>query len=179
MAGPQVRLVQLERPGPTGTNGATGPIGPTGPVGPPGATGTTGATGVTGATGSTGAAGAAGAAGMAGSNGNDGATGATGATGPQGLTWQGTWSGGTAYAVNDAAAYNGSSYISIQAGTNHQPDISGTFWSVLSQIGATGPRTDGSHWRGSYRSYGRHGSDRTRWRDGRNRRRNGRSHGEL
>jgi len=35
-------------------------------------------------------------------------------------------------------AYNGTSYIGIQAGTNHQPDLSPAFWSVLSQIGSTG-----------------------------------------
>jgi hypothetical protein len=40
--------------------------------------------------------------------------------------------------VNDAVAYNGSSYISIQAGTNQEPDISSAFWSLLSEVGATG-----------------------------------------
>jgi hypothetical protein len=34
------------------------------------------------------------------------------------LNWQGTWNSTTSYAVNDAVAYNGSSYISIQAGSN-------------------------------------------------------------
>jgi hypothetical protein len=34
--------------------------------------------------------------------------------------------------------FNGSSYISIQAGTGHSPDTSPTFWSVLAQVGATG-----------------------------------------
>jgi len=70
-----------------------------------------------------------------------GATGATGSTGPAGLNWRGTWSSSTAYAVNDAVAYNGSSYTSIQAGTNQQPDISASFWSLLAQQGTPGPST--------------------------------------
>ncbi len=55
------------------------------------------------------------------------------------MTWQGTWSGGTAYALNDAVQFGGASYISIQAGTGNQPDTSPTFWSLLAQVGATGP----------------------------------------
>jgi hypothetical protein len=35
--------------------------------------------------------------------------------------------------------YNGTSYISIQAGTNKQPDTNASYWSVLAQIGNTGP----------------------------------------
>src|SRR5208283_82540 len=52
--------------------------------------------------------------------------------------WQGTWSSTTAYAVDNAIAYNGSSYISIQAGTNHEPDTSPLFWTLLSQAGNNG-----------------------------------------
>src|SRR5437867_4435871 len=51
---------------------------------------------------------------------------------------QGTSSGSTPYAVNDAVAYNGTSYLSIQAGTNHPPDTSTSFWSELAQKGDTG-----------------------------------------
>ena len=54
------------------------------------------------------------------------------------MNWQGTWSGATGYAVSDAVAYNGSSYISIQPGTGQEPDTSPTFWSLLAQVGATG-----------------------------------------
>jgi hypothetical protein len=43
--------------------------------------------------------------------------------------------------VNDGVAYNGASYISIQAGTNQQPDISPSFWTLLAQQGAPGPST--------------------------------------
>src|ERR1700685_1450787 len=66
--------------------------------------------------------------------------GPTGPTGPQGLTWQGTWTGATTYALNDAVQFNGTSYISIQASNlNHEPDTSPTFWNMLAQAGATGP----------------------------------------
>src|SRR5262249_43238389 len=75
------------------TNGPlTGPQGPVGPSGGPGGPGPQGPAGAT------------------------GATGAQGPAGPVGMTWQGTWSNSTAYAANDAVAYNGTSYISIQAG---------------------------------------------------------------
>ena len=97
-----------------------------------GAVGATGAPGVAGATGATGAAGSAGAAGAT------GATGSAGATGATGLQWQGTWNVATAYALNDAVSYNGTSYISIGTGPGHQPDISPTFWSVLAGQGAVG-----------------------------------------
>src|SRR5262249_2122546 len=102
--------------------GATGAIGATGPQGP------TGATGAIGATGATGPQGAPGPQGPQGPAGPTGASGATGATGPAGLLWQGTWSSSTAYTLNDTVQYNGASYIAIQAGTNHQPDTSSSFW---------------------------------------------------
>src|SRR5204862_26143 len=65
-------------------------------------------------------------------------TGATGPAGPTGLTWQGTWSDATAYALKDAVEFNGTSYISIQAGTANQPDTNPLFWNTLAQAGATG-----------------------------------------
>ncbi|HEY2384972.1 MAG TPA: hypothetical protein VGK48_27675, partial [Terriglobia bacterium] len=108
------------------------------PLAQQGTTGAAGATGATGATGAAGPQGPAGATGAIGATGSAGATGATGATGPAGLTWQGIWSNATAYAVNDAVAFNGTSYISIQAGTGHQPDTSAAFWTPLAQQGATG-----------------------------------------
>ncbi len=132
-------------PGPIGPKGATGAAGPPGPRGATGAAGTNGVDGAMGPlgpkgdTGAAGANGANGAIGPPGSQGPQGATGATGPAGPQGLTWQGTWNNSTAYALNDAVEYSGTSYISIQAGTGQQPDASPTFWSVLAQMGATGP----------------------------------------
>src|SRR5262249_34354823 len=65
-------------------------------------------------------------------------TGKAGSTG-LGLVWQGPWSSSTGYSINDAVQYNGASYISIQAGSNHEPDTSPTFWSLLADRGATGP----------------------------------------
>src|SRR5207253_2874722 len=97
-----------------------------------------GATGPTGATGATGLTGATGATGATGPTGSQGPIGATGATGPAGLVWQGAWDNATAYAVKDAVQYSDARYISIQAGTNHQPDTSPTFWSLLTERGATG-----------------------------------------
>lgn len=90
-----------------------------------GATGATGPTGPTGATGSTGPTGATGSTGAAGANGTS-------------FTWRNAWSNSTAYAVNDAVQYNGSSYVSIQAGTNQQPDTATAYWSLMAQQGATG-----------------------------------------
>src|SRR5580658_1965946 len=85
-----------------------GLAGMSGAAGPPGATGPPGPAGLTGARGPAGVAGPAGS---------------TGATGPQGLSWQGTWSAATTYALNDAVQFNGTSYISIQANNlNNEPD---------------------------------------------------------
>ena len=113
----------LAQTGATGANGAPGPSGPTGSTGPQGVQGPQGPTGATGATGPQGLTGAAGV---------------TGNAGPAGSNWQGLWSGSTTYSVSDAVAYNGSSYINIQGGINHQPDTSASFWTLLSQAGANG-----------------------------------------
>ena len=109
-----------------GAVGATGAIGATGLQGPIGLTGATGATGPTGPTGPM------------------GATGATGATGLQGppVTFKGTWSSSTVYAVGDAIFENGTSYIALAANLAVDPatDVSGSggTWAVLAQKGATG-----------------------------------------
>jgi len=141
-------------PGPTGPAGAQGPVGLAGAIGPAGTTGPAGATGPVGATGRVGANGAPGPAGMAGATGSPGpagvngapglqglagATGATGPTGAAGLSWRGAWNSGVAYALNDGVAYNGSSYIAIQASNNQAPNSSPSSWTVLSQVGSAGP----------------------------------------
>ena len=121
--------------------GATGPAGPTGPTGASGAqgfTGPQGPPGPTGASGAIGPQGPTGAQGPAGPQGPTGAAGATGPTGPVGLNWMQSWNSGTAYAVNDAVSFNGSSYIAIQPSTNLEPDVNPVFWSTLAQQGATG-----------------------------------------
>ena len=45
--------------------------------------------------------------------------------GPAGLTWKGEWASGTAYAVRDAVAFQGSSYIAIFANQGSQPARTG------------------------------------------------------
>ena len=121
-------LAQQGGVGPTGTTGATGAQGPQGIQGPTGLTGASGATGAEGPIGPTGA---------------DGAAGPAGATGPQGppVTFQGTWLGGTTYALGDAVFLGGSSYISLVAGNiGNEPDTdNGMHWAVLAQQGAAGP----------------------------------------
>lgn len=54
------------------------------------------------------------------------------------IEWRGAWSNATAYAVNDAVAEAGTSYICIQAHTNQQPP-NAAYWDVLAAKGATGP----------------------------------------
>ena len=72
-----------------------------------------------------------------GATGATGSTGATGATGPEGLNWRGTYAGGTAYVVDDAVSYNGSSYICKLASTGNLPTNT-TYWDILAQQGASG-----------------------------------------
>src|SRR5207302_1817510 len=48
------------------------------------------------------------------------------------------WSNATAYAVNDAVTFNGTSYIAMAAGTNQPPDVTPAAWSVLAMVGSTG-----------------------------------------
>src|SRR5437762_4791977 len=56
-----------------------------------------------------------------------------------GFTWQGAWSNGTTYAVNDVVSFNGSSYVSVTASNlAHQPDISPANWNLVAQAGAAG-----------------------------------------
>jgi hypothetical protein len=76
--------------------------------------------------------------GIYGAQGPTGAQGATGETGPPGpIYWQGAWSNGHAYAVGDGVSNNGSSYVCIQAHTNHEPP-NATYWNVLASKGDTG-----------------------------------------
>jgi hypothetical protein len=46
---------------------------------------------------------------------------------------------GSGYSLNNAVAYSGSSYISLQnSNTGNQPDTSPTYWALIAQIGASG-----------------------------------------
>jgi len=88
--------------GPSGATGAAGPFGPIGPVGPAGEEGPKGAIGEVGP---------------------KGPSGEPGASGPQGrrLSFQGTWSNLTTYAVGDAVFFSGSSYISLAGARRQRP----------------------------------------------------------
>ena len=88
-----------------------------------------------------GATGGTGPAGLAGAAGATGAAGANGATGPQGppMTFRGEWLIGTSYAIGDAVAYGGSSYIALSANVGREPDMSPVYWGLLVEAGAAGP----------------------------------------
>lgn len=74
-----------------------------------------------------------------GDQGSTGNTGNTGSTGPAGLTWQGTWSSGTTYAVNDAVTHLGQSFRRKVAGqTATAPASDTTNWELLAAKGADG-----------------------------------------
>jgi Collagen triple helix repeat (20 copies) len=92
-----------------------------------------------------------------------GNTGNTGATGAAGLVWVGAWAAGTAYVVNNAVTYNGSSYRRKVAGTTATPPSSdATNWELLAakgDVGATG--STGST--GSTGPTGPTGPKGTRW----------------
>jgi len=49
------------------------------------------------------------------------------------IVWKGTYSGATAYAVNDAVSYNGVSYICILATTGNLP-TNVTYWAAMVQM---------------------------------------------
>ena len=83
-----------------------------------------------------GADGAPGADGQDGTNGTDGADGLS-------INWQGTYSAATAYVVNDAVEYNGSSYICIAPTTGNDP-TNATYWNLMAQKGADGSGGTGS-----------------------------------
>jgi Collagen triple helix repeat (20 copies) len=58
------------------------------------------------------------------------------AVGPAGLTWRGEWASGSSYAVRDAVAYQGSSYIAIFANQGSTPPNSN--WMLLAAKGDKG-----------------------------------------
>jgi hypothetical protein len=73
-----------------------------------------------------------------GADGADGSTGSTGPTGPAGLTWQGAWNAGTAYAVNDAVTYLNASYRRKVAGTTGTaPSADTTNRDIIASSGTT------------------------------------------
>ncbi|MBX9937662.1 MAG: hypothetical protein K2Y32_00330 [Candidatus Obscuribacterales bacterium] len=54
----------------------------------------------------------------------------------EGVVWKGAWSNATAYVVNDAVAYNGTSYIAVVNNTNSAPPSAN--WNVLASKGDAG-----------------------------------------
>ena len=48
-----------------------------------------------------------------------------------GFTPRGTWSSAATYAANDIVAYNGKSYLAIQASTNQTPNTATAYWMVV------------------------------------------------
>jgi hypothetical protein len=130
-------VVTLGAVGPQGPAGATGLAGPAGPTGPAGAQGQAGPLGAIGPQGPQGLAGPMGPQGVTGLTGPNGAP---GADGPPGVVWQGGWNTSNSYSKNDAASFNGSSYISLIApNAGNQPDLAPAAWSVLAMVGSTGP----------------------------------------
>ena len=127
------------------TVGATGPQGPQGEPGMRGAKGDTGPRGPQGSQGPKGDKGDTGNTGATGAQGPQGEQGETGPQGPQGdkgdpgLTWQGGWDSGTTYALNDAAYYLGSAYMSLaDSNVGNTPDSASSYWELLSKKGDTG-----------------------------------------
>ena len=54
------------------------------------------------------------------------------------FNWKGAWSNSTTYAVDDVVSLSGSSYISIQAGSNQNPASASAYWQQMSSAGTNG-----------------------------------------
>lgn len=87
-----------------------------------------------------------------GDTGATGATGSTGAQGARGMTWQGPWDSGTAYAADDAVEYLGSSYVAISTTTAFNDPITNSpaEWEILAEGGSQGVDGAGVTWRGPW-----------------------------
>lgn len=175
--GPQGDMGPMGPTGPAGADGAVGPQGPQGATGPTGPMGPAGADGAPGADGATGPMGPAGPQGNTGATGPAGPQGLTGLSayqvaqlngftgteeewlatlvGPQGdagLVYKGAWQQYTAYEINDAVTYNGSSWIALVniAGASYsEPNPGNSDWSLLAAKGSNGT---GFQWKGTWDS---------------------------
>lgn len=67
---------------------------------------------------------------------NDGWDVATGGAGTGAMVWEGPWNSGTAYYINDVVEHEGSAYIAILDGTNHEPGVATTYWQLVAAKGA-------------------------------------------
>ncbi len=126
--------------GPQGPQGVVGPKGDIGNTGPQGLQGPQGVVGPKGDIGPTGATGGTGPQGPMGPTGPQGPIGATGATGSKGMIWRGSWSGATAYAINDVVFDNGWCFICVVAHQNIWPHSWTGHWNVVAQRGDVGPQ---------------------------------------
>jgi len=54
------------------------------------------------------------------------------------FNWKGAWSNSTTYAIDDVVSLSGSSYISIQAGSNQNPASASAYWQQMSSAGTNG-----------------------------------------
>ena len=82
-----------------------------------------------------------GPAGPQGIEGPAGPQGALGPVGPAGLEWQGLWDADTAYAADDAVAFNGASWFCINPISttgNDDPETDTVTWALLAAQGAQG-----------------------------------------
>ncbi len=99
-----------------------------------------GATGSQGLQGLTGPQGLQGVTGAQGPQGLQGATGVTGPTGEAGSTFQGAYSSGTNYALHDAVAYGGGTWLSLTASNHGNTPGATADWAQMAAPGATGPQ---------------------------------------
>ena len=54
------------------------------------------------------------------------------------MNFRGVWNASAEYAVKDAVTFGGSTYLAESAGSNAEPDLYPSNWSVLAQQGGTG-----------------------------------------
>lgn len=78
-------------------------------------------------------------AGTAGAAGAPGAAGPQGPAGAVGMNYRGTWNTTVGYLANDAATFNGSTYLALTSSLGSEPDISPAQWAVLAAKGVAGP----------------------------------------
>jgi hypothetical protein len=127
--------------GPAGVAGAQGPQGIPGQQGSPGSVGPPGEQGPQGSQGIPGQAGAQGLTGATGPQGLQGPMGPQGVAGPVGLSFKGTYSSTTNYALADGVMYGGQGYVSlVNSNVGNSPDQSPGQWAMFAAAGATGPQ---------------------------------------
>lgn len=75
---------------------------------------------------------------------------------PSGVSWEGAWQTATAYAINDAVAHNGSSYVCKSdhtSGGTTEPGVGASWatrWDLLAQAGTNGTNGTSFAWQGAW-----------------------------